>query len=288
MNYPFESHYLELDGPDALKYHYLDEGPPDGQPVVMVHGNPTWSYYYRTLIPYLSDRYRIIVPDHIGCGLSDKPQDYSYTLEQHIQNLTQLLAHLKLTDINLVVHDWGGAIGMGYATRHPETMSHFVIFNTAAFYVDRVPKRIKLCRVPVLGEWLVRGLNGFARAALVFASSQRHRLTPEVSAGYLAPYNSWANRIATHRFVMDIPLEKNHPTRATVHEIESNLHLFQKHPMLIVWGADDFCFTAEHFLPQWQKLFPQAEVHLLPNAGHYVVEDAHEQIGPWMVEFLGR
>jgi len=281
--YPFRSNYYDLDG---LAYHYLDEGPRDGLPIVMLHGNPTWSFYYRTLIPYFSANYRVIVPDHIGCGLSAKPQDYPYTLEQHIQNLSRLLTHLGLQQITLVVHDWGGAIGMGYATRHPETVKQFVVFNTAAFHSDHVPLRILLCRVPILGEWLVRGLNGFAKAALIFASSQRHRLTPPVVRGYLQPYSNWHDRIATHRFVMDIPREANHPTRITIDNIEAKLALFQHHPMLIIWGADDFCFTTRHILPQWQCRFPQAQVHVLQQAGHYVVEDAHEKIGPMMQEFL--
>ncbi len=281
--YPFQSNFFDLAG---LRYHYLDEGPRDGLPVVMLHGNPTWSFYYRTLIPYLSQRYRVIVPDHIGCGLSDKPQNYSYTLAQHIENIERLLNHLKLSQITLVLHDWGGAIGMGYATRHPDTVSRFVIFNTAAFYSDIVPWRIKICRIPLLGKLAVRGLNGFARAALIFASSQRGRLTDAVKAGYLAPYNNWQNRIATHQFVLDIPLEENHPTRATIAEIEAKLSLFCQHPMLIIWGADDFCFTVRDFLSEWQRRFPQAQLHLIPNAGHYVVEDAHEQIGPLMQEFL--
>ncbi len=281
--YPFQSNFFDLAG---LRYHYLDEGPRDGLPIVMLHGNPTWSFYYRTLIPHLSPRYRVIVPDHIGCGLSDKPQDYSYTLAQHIQNLEQLLHHLNLSQVTLVLHDWGGAIGMGYATRHPECIRRFVIFNTAAFFIPTVPLRIRLCRIPILGELAVRGLNGFARAALIFASSQRHRLTKEVRAGYLSPYNNWQNRIATHRFVLDIPLELNHPTRLTLAEIESNLPLFRQHPMLIMWGDDDFCFTTRDFLPEWQRRFPQAQVHVIPHAGHYVVEDAHEQIAPLMLEFL--
>lgn len=283
--YPFQPHYFDLDG---LRYHYLDEGPADGQPVVMLHGNPTWSFYYRTLIPYLNHRYRLIVPDHIGCGRSDKPQDYPYTLAQHIQNLERLLTHLSLSNITLVLHDWGGAIGMGYAVRHPTRVSRFVVFNTAAFYSDIVPRRIKLCRLPVVGEWVVRGLNGFAKAALVFATAQRYRFTPPVIAGYLAPYNNWHNRIALHRFVADIPLEPDHPTRTTIVEIESQLPAFQHYPMLIIWGATDFCFTVNDFFLEWQRRFPQAQTHLIPTAGHYVVEDAHEQIGPLMTAFLAR
>lgn len=284
--YPFDAHWLDL---DDIKYHYLDEGPAGAPTLVMVHGNPTWSFYYRTLIPELSKAYRIIVPDHIGCGLSAKPQHYSYTLEQHIQNLERLIDSLDLQQkITLIVHDWGGAIGMGYATRHPETIRNFVIFNSAAFFVPRLPLRIRMCRIPRLGEFLVRGLNGFVRAAFLFATAQPQRLTPEVKAGYLAPYNSWSHRIAISRFIQDIPMEPAHPTRATLHQIDTSLSLFRNHPMLILWGAEDFCFTVEHFLPEWRKRFPAAQVHVLEQAGHYVVEDAHERILPLMIKFLGK
>lgn len=284
--YPFQSNWLEIDG---VRYHYLDEGASDAPPIVMAHGNPTWSFYYRTLIPELSKSYRVIVPDHIGCGLSDKPQMYSYTLDQHIKNLERLLLHLNLQQkITLVVHDWGGAIGMGYATRHPQTIRNFVIFNTAAFFVPRLPLRIQVCRIPWLGAFLVRGLNGFVRAAFMFATSQPQRLTPDVKAGYAAPYNSWRNRIAIHRFVRDIPMQPDHPTRSTLDQIDANLARFRKHPMLILWGAQDFCFTAEHFLTEWRKRFPDAQIHVFEEAGHYVVEDAHEHILPLMKEFLSR
>ena len=284
--YPFQSHWLEIDG---VRYHYLDEGIRDAPAIVMVHGNPTWSFYYRTLIPELRKSYRVIVPDHIGCGLSEKPQTYPYTLKQHIRNLERLLLHLNLQQkITLVVHDWGGAIGMGYATRHPQAIGNFVIFNTAAFFVPRLPVRIQMCRIPWLGEFLVRGLNGFVRAAFRFATSQPQRFTHEVKAGYAAPYNTWRNRIAIHQFVRDIPMQPDHPTRTTLDQIDANLARFRNHPMLILWGAQDFCFTVEHFLPEWRKRFPEAQVHVFEQAGHYVVEDAHEHIMPLMKEFLSR
>lgn len=285
-HYPFTSHYLDLDG---RRYHYLDEGPPDASPLVMLHGNPTWSFYYRTLIPELSRTCRVIVPDHMGCGLSDKPQNYAYTLEQHIQNLTRLIEHLHLRQITLVMHDWGGPIGLGYAVRHPGNIARFVVFNTAASatQIEALPARIKLCRLPWLGQVVIRGLNGFAAGALLFATSQPERLTRTIRHGYLAPYDSWANRVAIHQFVQDIPLETHHPTRTTAQEIEAGLSQFRQHPMLILWGADDFCFTTRDFLPDWQRRFPQAQVHLLSNAGHYVVEDAHERILPLMKNFLG-
>ncbi|MEE8389704.1 MAG: alpha/beta fold hydrolase [Anaerolineae bacterium] len=282
--YPFESHWLDLDG---IRYHYVDQGPQDAPAVVMVHGNPTWSFYYRTLIPEISQTHRVVVPDHVGCGISDKPQDYAYTLNQHIENLETLIAHLGLEKLTLVLHDWGGAIGMGYATRHPQNVARFVVFNTAAFFLPVVPLSLRLAQSPVLGELLVRGLNGFARGAQIWAVSQRKRITPEIRAGYLAPYDSWRNRIAIYRFVQDIPLGKDHPSRKTLNDIETNLGLFRHHPMLIIWGAKDFVFTERDFLPEWQSRFPEAQVRVVRDAGHYVVEDAHERILPWMIEFLG-
>src|SRR5262245_63455757 len=281
--YPFQSHWLDLQG---VRYHYLDEGPREAPPVVMLHGNPTWSFYYRTLIPSLSQTHRVIVPDHIGCGLSDKPQVYPYTLEQHIQNLERLLAHLKLGPINLLVHDWGGVIGLGYATRHPAQVTRLVIFNTAAFVLPIIPWSIRLCRSHLLGGLLVRGLNAFVRVAAYLGSAQPKRMSRPVRAGYCAPYNNWHNRIAIHRFVQDIPLEEDHPTRPTLAEIDAGLVQLQHHPMLILWGAGDFVFTVRDFLAEWQRRFPQAECHVFQDAGHYVVEDAHERIVPLVQQFL--
>jgi haloalkane dehalogenase len=252
----------------------------------MVHGNPTWSFYYRTLVPEIGTTHRVIVPDHVGCGLSDKPQNYTYTLEQHIRNLETLIAHLGLHDVTLVLHDWGGAIGMGYATRHPENVRHFVIFNTSAFYLPAVPFVLKLARSPVLGAFILRGLNGFARLAGRVALVHHERMTPQVRAGYLAPYDSWHNRIAIYRFVQDIPLADDHPTRATIDAIDAKLHLFRDRPMLIIWGARDFVFTVKSFLAGWRARFPDADVHILDDAGHYVVEDAHERILPLVTDFL--
>jgi pimeloyl-ACP methyl ester carboxylesterase len=140
---------------------YLDEGSGD-EAVVMVHGNPTWSFYYRNLVLGLRGKMRCIVPDHLGCGLSDKPQDFNYTLGEHIRNLRGLLDSLNLRKIHLIVHDWGGPIGLGTALARPEQLGRVVILNTAAFADTVVPWRIRLCRAPVIGEWLVRGLNGFA------------------------------------------------------------------------------------------------------------------------------
>jgi len=165
-------------------------------------------------------------------------------------------------------------------------VSRFVILNTVAFYQPNLPLRIKMCRIPLLGDVLLRGLNAFARLALPWATVHRERLTPQVRAGYLAPYDCWHNRIAILRFVQDIPFEKRHRSRATIEQIDANLYLFREHPMLIIWGAQDFCFTVRDFLTEWQARFPYAETRVIEDAGHYVVEDAHERIAPWILEFL--
>jgi cis-3-alkyl-4-acyloxetan-2-one decarboxylase len=278
--YPFSSHTLEL---DFHKYHFLDEG--QGESLLMLHGNPTWSFYFRNLISGLKQSYRCVVPDHMGMGKSDKPQSYSYTLSQHIDNLEALVDKLKLNNITLVVHDWGGAIGMGFATRHPQKIKRLVLFNTAAFLSEKIPVRLKLCRVPGFGALAIRGFNAFALAAVDMACKKKERMTNEVRAGYLAPYDSFANRIATLRFVQDIPMSSDAPSYSVVKNIEENLERFKSLPVMIAWGAKDFVFN-DHFLKRWQRIFPDAEVHHIPDAGHYVLEDAHELIIPLMQEFL--
>ena len=278
--YPFSSHSLQL---DRLRYHYLDEG--SGENLLMLHGNPTWSFYYRNLILGLKGSYRCVVPDHMGMGKSDKPQDYPYTLSRHIDNLEKLADHLELDDITLVVHDWGGAIGMGFAVRHPERIRRLVIFNTAAFLSSEIPLSLSLCRIPGFGAIAIRGFNVFARGAIRWACVKQERMTEEVRAGYLAPYDNFANRVANLRFVQDIPMSPDSPSYYVIQHIEENLKLFREHPVQIIWGAHDFVFN-DHFLKRWQEIFPQAEVHRMEDAGHYVVEDAHERILPLLYEFL--
>ena len=278
--YPFESHFVDLDG---LKYHYVDEG--RGETLLMVHGNPTWSFAWRNLIKDLSRDYRVLAVDHMGCGFSDKPQDYPYRLRQHIENLQRFVETLELTHITLFGHDWGGAIGMGAAVLQPDRFSRFVLFNTAAFRSRKIPLRIAVCRIPAFGALAIRGFNAFCRAALRMAVVQRKRMTVPVKAGYLAPYDCWKNRIAVLRFVQDIPLNSRHPSYAALSEVEAGLSRFDQTPILFVWGERDWCFTAD-FLHEFERRFPLAESFRIPDAGHYVFEDAHERIIPRVREFL--
>jgi cis-3-alkyl-4-acyloxetan-2-one decarboxylase len=280
--YPFESREFRI---DALRYHYVDEG--SGPTLLFVHGNPTWSFAFRNLIKALARNYRVLAVDHIGCGFSDKPQDYSYRLAQHIANLERFVTALDLRDITLFAHDWGGAIGMGVATRLPERFARFVLFNTAAFRSRRIPLRIAVCRIPGFGALSVRGLNLFSRAALRMAVAHPERLSAAVRRGYLAPYGNWHDRIAVLRFVQDIPLSPEHPSDATLGSIEESLSGLKDRPMLLVWGLRDWCFTTE-FLDEFQRRFPRAQTLRLPDAGHYLFEDAPDAIIARVKEFLAQ
>ena len=283
--YPFESNFLDLDG---LRYHYLDEG--NGDPVVMVHGNPSWSFYYRNLVSALKDNYRTIVPDHIGCGLSDKPDDanYPFTLERRVDDLEALLENLEIKEnITLVVHDWGGMIGMAYATRYPERIARLVILNTSAFHLPetkKLPFSLKICRDTPLGPLLVQGFNAFARGAAM-VGCKRNPMSEELKKAYCSPYNNWNNRRATIRFVQDIPLNPGDPGYDIVSGVEENLEQFSDRPMTICWGEKDFVFD-RHFLAGWKKRFPHAEIHSFPDCGHYILEDASDEVIPIIKDFL--
>ena len=286
--YPFDPHYFKLPGERHLSMHYLDEGPavkPADHAVVMLHGNPTWSFYYRNLMHALRGKFRCIAPDHIGCGLSDKPQDYAYTLQRHVDNLGALIESLELKSIDLVLHDWGGAIGMGAALKRPDKIRRIVVLNTAAFLSKSIPFRINLCKLPLVGALAICGFNAFAGAAIHMAVNHRERMTPAVREGLLAPYNNWNNRIATLRFVQDIPMSSSHASWQTLENIDDGIAAFKDRRMLICWGLKDWCFNAS-FLQTWRERFPQAAVETYADAGHYVLEDAHERIAPRVLEFL--
>ncbi len=278
--YPFESRFIEIDG---QRMHYLDEG--DGRPVLLVHGNPTWSFHWRELIKRLRLQHRMIAPDHIGCGLSDKPPSFKYCLAQHVDNLVALIDRLDLREITLLAQDWGGAIGLGAALKRQDRFARFTLFNTAAFRSTQMPWRIRICRMPVLGTFAMRGLNAFVRAALRMAVEKPERMARAVCAGIAAPYDNWANRIAIDRFVKDIPMSPNHSSYQTLAGIEAGLPRLADKPFQFIWGMRDWCFTPA-FLDRFLQFYPQAEVHRLEDAGHWVVEDAHERIVPLVERFL--
>lgn len=279
--YPFAPRTLLLR--DGVRLRYLDEGPRDAPVVLMVHGNPTWSFYFRGLVLALRDRFRCIVPDHVGCGLSDKPPHYDYCLEQRIADLGTLVDALGLTRAHLIVHDWGGPIGLGTARRRPGFVDRLIVLNTAAFPSRRIPWRIAICRLPFLGALLVRGANGFSGAAVHMAVARA--LAPAVRRGMLWPHRSWADRIAVYRFVRDIPLGGKHRTQPEIEAIGASLAGYRTTPTLIIWGMRDWCFDPV-FLAEWRRRLPEARVVELSGVGHWLLEDAPEIVAREVAGFL--
>lgn len=335
--YDFAGRHFDIGG---LDMHYVDEGPRDAETVLCLHGNPTWSFHYRNLVKSLRATKRVIVPDHIGCGLSEKPDDtrYEYVLRRRVADVEALLEYVKTaaserrpnntsllrpvhegfeggatdpqstpapTDpgsvraaiqrpasmnpdrISLVAHDWGGMIAMAVAVRRPERIHRIVLMNTAAFFPPagkRLPWRLKCIRNwRWLGEWAVLGLNAFAAGAAWMATARG--MTAELREAYVSPYDSWENRIATLRFVQDIPLRAGEPSYEAVRSVQERLHVLADVPMMILWGERDFVFDRD-YLSEWRRRFPKAQVHAFANAGHYVLEDERERCVELIREFV--
>lgn len=283
--YPFSSHFVQIRG---LDYHYLDEG--SGDPVVMVHGNPSWSFYFRALVKGLSPKYRCLVPDHIGCGLSEKPDErrYDFRLKSRVEDLEMFLDRLNLKkNLTLILHDWGGMIGMAYAVKHPERIRRLVILNTAAFFPPenkKLPIRLQIARnMRAIARPAILHLNLFAIAALYMASAQG--LENAVKQALIAPYNTPRNRLAILKFVQDIPLSSSDMSYSVVDHTQQHLFRLKDKPMMICWGMKDFVFDKE-FLLEWQKRFPDAKVHRFAKAGHYILEDQPENVLECINHFL--
>ena len=275
----------------GLSMSYLDEGPRDGEVVVMLHGNPSWSYYWRTLVSGLSDKYRCIVPDHIGMGFSDKPDDadYDYTLQSRVDDVEALLKHLGITGpVTLAVHDWGGMIGFGWALSHAAQVKRLVVTNTAAFPLPQakpMPWQIALGRDWKFGAFIIRAFNAFSSGASYLGVERR--MPADVRRAYVSPYNNWKNRISTVRFMQDIPLGTQDKAWPLLEEAGRRLPEFADRPAFLGWGLKDFVFD-KHFLAGFRAALPNAEVHAYDDAGHYVLEDKHETLVPLIRDFLQR
>jgi len=283
--YPFESKFMNLNGHEL---HYIDEG--KGKPVVMIHGNPTWSFYFRNLVTCLSKNFRAIALDHIGCGFSDKPdaKTSAYTLENRINDFETFISRLNITEkINLVVHDWGGMIGLAYAVRHPERIEKIIITNTSGFFLPKektfpfVLKFIKYIRFFAIPA--VLGLNAFARGALTLAC--KTKLPEKAKKGLVEPYNSWKNRIATLKFVQDIPITTKDQSYPVVDHVDRHLKMLPESNLMFLWGAGDFVFDLT-FLNEFKRRFPRAKTHVFHDAGHYLFEDKPDETARLINAFL--
>lgn len=290
--WPYEPKYFDsADG----RMHYIDEGPRDGRPVVMAHGNPTWGYLYRNFVGPLTDAgYRAVVPDHLGFGRSDKPDDPPlYTINRHIDRFDALMESLDLHDATVVAQDWGGMISLGWATQHPDRIESLFLLNTYAHKPRgevKLPAPLKLFRIAGVGETLVKNLHLFVRGFLFRAGVvKRDRLTSDVKAAYLAPHPTAKDRTAILVFPREIPAGPEGRVAELGGDIEELLEKhFRNKPVKIVWAMKDIAFTPDMLDSLWLQTFPNAEVVKIEEAGHYLQEDAHEIIVPELIEFLGR
>jgi pimeloyl-ACP methyl ester carboxylesterase len=257
-----------------MRMHCVDEG--SGPPVVLLHGNPTSSFYWRGLVAALRDRFRCVAPDHLGMGLSERPDPatYPFTLARRADDVAACLAALRVEGpFDLVVHDWGGMIGFLLAAADPGRVRRIVLGNTAAFRLPPgrpLPAELRLARAPLLGPLLVRGANAFLRGAVDRCASRP--LAPDARAAYLAPFPDWASRASVHEFVRDIPLRPGDRSWEALERVEAALPALAGKPVLVLWGMRDFVFDAA-FLAEWKRRFPGAEVHRFEGAGHWLLED---------------
>ena len=286
--YPFRSRFVTVGrgtatgGTQGHRMHYVDEG--SGPVVVCLHGNPTWGFLFRNLIAALRDDFRVIVPDHIGCGLSDQPGDVCFRAGDRIGHLEDLLTELGVGRFSLVMHDWGGPLGTGLAVRRPADVERLVYFNTTLAEMALLPGMIRRAAAPVIGRLLTQDTMQFLKLLTSFGVVQA--MPEEVKRGYLRPYRSRAGRRAIWGFVQDIPFSPSHPTAPLMDDMVARLPALADTPVKIIWGMKDPCFHPG-ILRQVAARFPQAEVVRVPDASHLVLEDAPGRSIAAVREFLG-
>jgi haloalkane dehalogenase len=273
--YPFESRYAEIDG---ARVHYVDEG--DGPPLLLLHGNPTWSFLYRELIKRLRDRFRCVAPDYPGFGLSRAASGYGFTPAEHARVLERLVLELDLTDVTPMVQDWGGPIGFAVATRHPDRFASFVIGNTWAWpKSDPGTQFFSRLMGGGIGRRLILQRNFFVERIL--PGGVRLRELPEkVMAAYRGPFPDPRSRWPAYVFPREIL-----GSRPFLAEVERGLAALRDRPALIVWPTRDVAFR-DRERRHWEELFPDHRTVLLEGAGHYIQEDAPEEIAAAIVSWL--
>lgn len=299
---PFKSKFATIAG---YSMHYIDEcavegsadpasvhlngsgAPPAGRAerpvVVLLHGNPTWSFLFRSLILKLRNHFRVIAPDHIGCGLSDHPPDAHFRALDRSLHVKELLDQLGIRNFSMVMHDWGGPIGAGMAVRIPDRVERLVFLNTTLTETESLPGIIKRAAHPLIGKFITQHTKRFLKLLLSFGSTRT--LPPEVKEGYLYPYRTRADRTAIWDFVDDIPFDGDHPSYHDMLEMATKLPLLRHVPVQIVWGLRDPCFHRE-MLMKVARHFPQAEIVELPQASHLVFEDEPEVAPQKIFDFL--
>ena len=277
--YPFESHYVSIDG---VRIHYVDEG--EGDPVLMIHGQPTWSYLYRNIIPEIAKRHRAIALDLMGFGLSDKPPDREYSFAAHTRVVRQFIESLELQRLTLVLHDWGGPIGMEYAVHHRENMKAVVMMNTFATVEFKVPLIFRLAfRSPLLSDLLVRRLHMFS-LAIRYGVRDRRKMTKEILRNYREPHPDYASRKGVAMFPRMIPVSPKDAAYAPIKAISELLPSFDV-PTLFLVGDKDPVSARIDPRPLARRM-PDAKLRVIEDAGHFLQEDQPEEVANRIMEFL--
>lgn len=295
-SFPFAPHFTDAPG---FHMHYVDEGPRGGAVVLCLHGEPTWGYLYRRLVPAVAETHRVIVPDHMGFGKSATPPDRTYWLQDHINNLERFVLALDLRDITLVMHDFGGPVGMGLAARHSDRIRRVISANgpTPFGQADLFERLAANVAVSPWFQWVLKAeregsletvlehlgfnilstlkLNGFENNGVIndtwLSAYGAHFASPADCLGAIG----WAKGLAigAHRFEA--------PDAAAERAIRAK-------PALAIWGEADRTLRAEHFLPLFAELFPSASIHRLAGVGHYCLEDAPDAVISHVTRFIER
>lgn len=263
QQYPFTNRYIQL---DAGKMHYVDEG--EGETLVFVHGTPTWSFLYRKYIQELSKNYRCIAIDHIGFGLSEKPVDFDGTPQSHSQNLSAFIEELDLTDITLVVHDFGGPIGLSSAIQNHHRIKQIVMFNTWLWETKNNPQAQKVDKVinSAIGKFMYLWLNVSPKLLIKQGISDKKNLTKAIHAQYIKPFPNRASRLSLWNIGKALVGSSD-----WYQEQWQNLDVLTDKPWLVLWGKKDAFITTE-YLQKWKQRLPKAVVKEY-ESGHFLQEE---------------
>ncbi|MBD3227884.1 MAG: alpha/beta fold hydrolase [Candidatus Lokiarchaeota archaeon] len=281
--FPFKPHFKKING---FNMHYVDEG--NGEPIVLLHGEPTWGYLYRKFITHFSNTNRVIVPDHMGFGKSDVPEDKRYVLKEHVDNLTKLLLELELENITLVMQDWGGPIGFGFATEHPDRIKRLVIMNTSVG-VAKENRRLWFESMVENGtyEQLMGNMKLFI-PQIMFGFFEKKISREEkklLKKAYVAPFPNKKYCLGAKAFPLDIPKGKNHPSSEIMQKIRDRLNLLKDKQKILIWGMKDRIFPPK-IINVWLKIYPNIEIHRINDASHFLQEDAPEEVISIITNFI--
>lgn len=291
--FPFAPNVFDGHG---FRQHYVDEGPRDGEVVVCLHGEPTWAYLYRNIIPRLSRRYRVVVPDHMGFGKSETPLDREYTLQAHTENLVALIEHLGLSDITLFGQDWGGPIATAYTVRHPDRVKRVFFANTLAGYGQVADDSVPQVAESRWFRWIGEGMeSGRTEAVLRNAGSTVLSVMKiigfENSAAvddtwiraYSAPFPTWESAIGAYEFPIDA-----YTGRIAEYVLSglAGVPALQSKPAMLVEGLEDHAIPPARAIADFQALWPDAPVVELPGVGHFCQEDAPDVLATALDAFI--